>query len=142
MKKVVWTNGCFDLLGSHHCVFLEECRKLGDILVVGLNTDESVKSLKGPSRPIVPYAERKACLEALRCVDLVVPLSDREPSNLIRMLQPSLVAKGFPADKPHTWSNDNMPEHVICEELGIPIHQIRGPNSSTTSLIERIRQWN
>lgn len=142
MKKVVWTNGCFDLLGAHHVFFLEECRKLGDVLVVGLNTDESVKSLKGPSRPIIPFRERKACLEALRCVDLVVPLSDLEPSNWIRMLQPALVAKGFPADKPDTWNNDNMPEHVACKELGIEIHQIRGPNSSTTSLIERICQWN
>lgn len=135
----VWTNGCFDGgILPHHVSFLEKCKQYGT-LVVGLNTDESVRSLKGNMRPIICYDQRKACLESLSCVDLVVPLAEKEPSAWIKMLMPDYVIKGYPQGK-NTWTRENMPEWSVCDKLLVEVIFLEGPAGiSTTEVIERIR---
>ena len=93
-KKVVFTNGCFDLLHSGHVSYLEKARAKGDLLVVGLNSDESVKLLKGPSRPLIPMEQRASVLAGLACVDLVVIFDEVTPRRLIDFLQPDVLIKG------------------------------------------------
>ena len=92
--RVVFTNGVFDLLHRGHVEYLEEARALGDRLVVGLNTDASVRRLKGPSRPIVGEEDRAAVVRALACVDLVVLFDDDTPLRLIEAVRPAVLVKG------------------------------------------------
>ncbi len=100
-RKVVFTNGCFDLLHPGHIQFLHEARRLGDMLVVGLNTDRSVRALEGPRRPILPQNERAAILSALEVVDYIVFFNDLTPEPLLRELRPDVLVKGrnIPRDK-------------------------------------------
>jgi D-beta-D-heptose 7-phosphate kinase/D-beta-D-heptose 1-phosphate adenosyltransferase len=93
-RKVAFTNGCFDLLHPGHIRFLHEARRQGDLLVVGLNTDRSVRALKGQGRPILPEDERAAILSALEAVDYVVLFDELTPENLLRELRPDVLAKG------------------------------------------------
>ena len=93
-KKVVFTNGCFDILHSGHAVYLDRAKKLGDFLIVGLNTDPSVRRLKGRNRPIIGFRERALLLSYLAPVDLVVGFSDDTPLKLIKKLKPDILAKG------------------------------------------------
>jgi D-beta-D-heptose 7-phosphate kinase/D-beta-D-heptose 1-phosphate adenosyltransferase len=93
-KKIVFTNGCFDILHAGHVTYLEKARELGDILVVGLNTDSSVQLLKGPKRPIVPESDRAILLCALESVSYVTLFSDETPINLIKELRPDILVKG------------------------------------------------
>jgi len=93
-QEVVFTNGCFDLLHAGHIALLEEARAQGDYLVVGVNTDRSVRLLKGAGRPIVPLGERMEVLAALRSVDCVVPFGDPTPARLIARLRPDVLVKG------------------------------------------------
>lgn len=93
-KKIVFTNGCFDLLHIGHITYLEEAKKLGDILIVGINTDDSVKKLKGPSRPIQNEKDRSAILAALKAVDHTVLFSEDTPLNLIKKVKPDVLVKG------------------------------------------------
>jgi D-beta-D-heptose 7-phosphate kinase/D-beta-D-heptose 1-phosphate adenosyltransferase len=90
----VFTNGCFDLLHSGHMALLSAARAMGDRLVVGLNTDRSVSTLKGPTRPIVNEGDRVAALNALECVDLVILFDDDTPLDLIKRLKPDVLVKG------------------------------------------------
>ncbi len=92
--KVVFTNGCFDLLHVGHIDYLEKARQLGDILVVGINTDESIQELKGKSRPIIELANRMRILAAMSCVDYVIPFSEQTPLRLIQELSPHILVKG------------------------------------------------
>jgi rfaE bifunctional protein nucleotidyltransferase chain/domain len=92
--RVVFTNGCFDLLHAGHVALLETARGLGDFLVVGVNSDRSVRGLKGAGRPIVPLDERMEVLAALRAVDCVVPFGEPTPARLIRRLSPDVLVKG------------------------------------------------
>ncbi|NQU44080.1 bifunctional heptose 7-phosphate kinase/heptose 1-phosphate adenyltransferase, partial [bacterium] len=100
-RKVVFTNGCFDLLHPGHIRFLHEARRLGDLLVVGLNTDRSVRALKGPGRPILKAEERAAILSALEVVDYVIFFDELTPDILLREIRPDVLAKGsnIPEDK-------------------------------------------
>jgi D-beta-D-heptose 7-phosphate kinase / D-beta-D-heptose 1-phosphate adenosyltransferase len=91
---VVFTNGCFDLLHAGHVALLEAARRRGDFLVVGVNTDRSVRRLKGTGRPIVPLGERMEILAALRWVDCVVPFSEATPARIIDRLRPDVLVKG------------------------------------------------
>lgn len=100
---LVFTNGCFDILHVGHIEYLEQSKNLGHKLVVGLNSDESVRRLKGPNRPINNQVDRKRMLEALRCVDEVVIFEEDTPYNLITSLQPDIVTKG----------GDYLPENVV-----------------------------
>ncbi|MCB1196653.1 D-glycero-beta-D-manno-heptose 1-phosphate adenylyltransferase [bacterium] len=93
-KKVVFTNGCFDLLHIGHVIYLQECKKHGDILIIGLNTDDSMRAIKGQSRPLVPLEDRAGILAALECVDYVIPFSQSTPKELIDTLKPDVLIKG------------------------------------------------
>src|SRR5881275_839903 len=93
-KKLVATNGCFDLLHVGHVRYLQAARALGDLLIVGLNSDASVRAYKGPGRPLVPQDERAELLAALRCVDYVVIFDEPTASALVSALQPDIYVKG------------------------------------------------
>jgi len=93
-RRVVLTNGCFDLLHAGHVEILEDAKALGDILVVALNSDESVSALKGPGRPVVGREQRALCLAALGCVDFVVVFPEATPLSLIEALHPDVLVKG------------------------------------------------
>jgi rfaE bifunctional protein nucleotidyltransferase chain/domain len=93
-KKIVFTNGCFDILHGGHVAYLNEAKALGDILVVGLNSDDSVKRLKGESRPINDERERKFVLENLKAVDLVEIFEEDTPLDLIKLISPDVLVKG------------------------------------------------
>ena len=92
--KVVFTNGCFDIIHAGHAIYLDRARRLGDFLVVGLNSDASVKRLKGKGRPISPFSDRAVLLSYLAPVDLVTGFSDDTPLRLIKLLKPDILAKG------------------------------------------------
>ena len=93
-KKIVFTNGCFDLLHVGHIRYLFNAKKLGDFLIVGLNSDESVKILKGQNRPINKFEDRAMLLSALRSVDLVIMFEEQTPENLINKVVPNVLVKG------------------------------------------------
>ena len=93
-ERLVFTNGCFDILHRGHVEYLYSARSLGDALVVGVNTDASVRRLKGSSRPIVPLEDRLLVLAGLACVDAVVPFGEDTPHELITVLLPDILAKG------------------------------------------------
>ncbi len=100
-KKVVFTNGCFDILHVGHVTYLQQARALGDFLVVGLNADASVRKLKGPTRPVQCEEDRAVILSALGCVDFVVVFQDDTPKILIEKVTPDILVKGgdWPIDK-------------------------------------------
>lgn len=132
-KRVVFTNGCFDLLHVGHTRYLEAARALGDVLVVGLNSDASVRGLKGPGRPVVPEAERAELLGALRCVDYVTLFDEPTPVEVIALLRPDVHTKGG------DYRADDLPEAATVRACGgevaiLPFSEGR----STTGLIERI----
>ncbi len=93
-KKVVFTNGCFDILHSGHAVYLDKAAALGDFLVVGLNSDASVRRLKGKGRPVTPFKDRALLLTYLSPVDLVVGFGDDTPLKLIKIIRPDILTKG------------------------------------------------
>ncbi len=93
-QRIVFTNGCFDLLHPGHIDYLQRARALGDALIIGLNDDNSIRALKGPLRPINPMADRACMLAALGCVDLVVPFAEETPIKLISALLPDILVKG------------------------------------------------
>ena len=93
-KKIVFTNGCFDILHVGHIRYLLEAKSLGDILVIGINSDKSVKELKGPSRPINPLSDRALMLSELRYVDYVVSFEEQTPLELIKIIMPDILVKG------------------------------------------------
>lgn len=113
--RVVLANGCFDLLHVGHVRYLEDARSRGEHLVVALNTDESVRALKGPGRPLVPLSERAEILLALCCVDAVTSFAERDLEATLRVLAPDVHAKGS------DYTADNVPEAAIDRELGIEI---------------------
>lgn len=134
-KTVVFTNGCFDILHRGHVDYLAKARELGDVLVVGVNTDASVKRLKGPDRPIVQDEDRAAVLAALAVVDYVCLFDEDTPYELIRALVPDILVKG--AD----WSLGDIVGKDIVEAAGGAVHTIQFlPNRSTTNIIQKIVQ--
>ena len=130
----MFTNGCFDLLHRGHVSYLGAARSLGDALVVGLNSDASVKKLKGPGRPVVPEADRAAVLNALRAVDAVVIFDESTPVRLMRELKPAVYVKGG------DYRIEDLPEAEVAKEIGTEVRIIPFEEGySTTGLIERIR---
>ena len=93
-KKIVFTNGCFDIIHAGHVIYLTEAKKLGDILIIGLNSDDSVRRLKGKSRPVNNQTDRAAILSALKSVDFVTVFDEDTPFKLIRLLKPDILVKG------------------------------------------------
>jgi rfaE bifunctional protein nucleotidyltransferase chain/domain len=131
--RVVFTNGVFDLLHPGHVRYLRRARALGDALVVGVNTDRSVRAIKGVTRPVTPAGERAEILAALACVDVVVLFDEETPYELIRRIQPDVLVKG--AD----WSEASMIGRDIVEARGGRVIRIPFETGySTTSIIEKI----
>jgi len=131
--RLVFTNGCYDLLHLGHLSLLNRARSLGDALVVGLNSDSSVRGLKGPQRPLVPQEERAAVLAALACVDFVIIFDESTPIETIKAVRPKIQVKGGDYDP------EKMPETPVVRELGgevVIVPLLEG--HSTTSMLHRI----
>ena len=134
-RRIVFTNGVFDLLHPGHVRYLQQARALGNLLIVGINADSSVRANKGPDRPITPEQERAEILGALDCVDAVTIFAEETPFEIIGALQPDVLVKG--AD----WAHDAIVGRDIVEARGgkvvrIPVEQ----GHSTTSILARIKQ--
>ena len=136
-KKIVWTNGCFDILHRGHVSYLEQAAQSGDLLVVGLNSDSSVRSVKGPDRPVNCQDDRAQALGALSCVDYVVVFDDPTTVRLLKLLEPDVYAKGGD----YTIDTINQDERKVVEAYGGSIEilpEVKGV--STTRIIEQIRE--
>ncbi len=134
-KAVVFTNGVFDLLHIGHLRYLQHAREMGDALIVGLNSDRSVRLIKGPDRPITCEDERAEVLEALACVDGVVIFDEDTPRTLIAAIQPDVLVKG--AD----WAEDAIVGRDIVEARGGRVVRVAiEPGHSTTKIVDRIRR--
>jgi len=129
MKKV-FTNGCFDVIHRAHIELFQYCRSLGDIVIVGINSDKSVQRLKGPSRPINNQEDRRAVLKALRCVDYVFVFEENTPYSLIKTVSPAIIVKGG--------------DYTIQEVVGNDLAEVKIFNYldgySTTNILERGKQ--
>lgn len=134
-KRIVFTNGCFDLMHVGHTRYLQAAKALGDVLVVGVNSDASVRTLdKGPDRPIVSQAQRAEVLGALDCVDFVTIFDESNPLQLIAAVQPDVLVKGG------DWGIDLIVGREIVEARGGVVKTVPlVPGLSTTSLLQRIR---
>ena len=133
-RRVVFTNGVFDLLHPGHLRYLQQARALGDVLVIGLNSDRSVRANKGPDRPITTESERGEILSALACVDAVTVFDEETPFNIITDLQPDVLVKG--AD----WGHDAIVGRDVVEARGGHVVRIAVEQGhSTTSIVERIQ---
>lgn len=133
-KKIVFTNGCFDIIHIGHIKYLSEAKKLGDVLVVGLNSDDSVRRLKGTARPINPQNERAEVLDSLKPVDIVVIFEEDTPLELIKLVRPDVLVKG----------GDYTPDKIVGSDFVVSyggkveiIPYVEG--KSTSNLIEKIR---
>ena len=134
-RRVVFTNGCFDLLHPGHIRSLESARKLGDVLIVGLNSDASVKRLKGEGRPVQDERARSEVLAALEAVDLVAIFEEDTPIRLITQIKPSVLVKGG------DYTRDQVVGHEIVEANGGEVLLVEVlPGFSTTSLVNRARR--
>lgn len=132
-RKVVFTNGCFDIIHAGHVRYLNAAKKLGDILVVGLNSDKSVRKIKGKGRPIVPEEERAEVLGGLESVNFVVLFNDDTPYELIKAIKPDILVKG--AD----WKHGEIVGEDILKEYGGKVRRIRlVDGKSTTNIIKKI----
>ncbi len=132
-KRIVFTNGCFDLLHLGHVRYLEEAKSLGDVLVVGVNSDSSVRKLKGPKRPILPEKERTEILSGLGCVDYVTVFKEADPLKLITSLKPNRLVKGG------DWTREQIVGREVVESSGgelIIIPFVKG--ASTSNVIDTI----
>lgn len=138
-KTVVFTNGCFDIVHVGHVRYLRRARDMGDVLVVGVNADQSVRRLKGPQRPVNTENDRAEVLAALGCVDYVVLFGEDTPVELIRQIKPDIDVKGG------DYSIENMPEAEIMKALGgrveiIPYEDTDTRQYSTTQTIDSMKK--
>jgi len=132
-KRIVLTNGAFDLLHVGHVRALKEAKSKGDVLVVAVNGDASVRRLKGEGRPVVPAAERAELLAALACVDLVHVFEEDDVGVLLRLLRPHVHAKG------RDYTAENVPERAVAAEIGAEVAIVGDPKDhSVTDLLRRI----
>ena len=132
-KKIVFTNGCFDILHAGHTRYLREAKRSGDILILALNSDESVRTLKGDKRPLIPEAERADVVASLESVDFVTIFHELTPLALIEFLKPDVLIKGG------DWEEENVVGRESLKRWGgrvVIIPEIKG--SSTTNIIEKI----
>lgn len=130
-QKIVFTNGCFDILHAGHVSILEFCRAKGDVLVVGLNSDASVRRLKGPSRPVNKEQDRALVLAALESVDAVCVFSEDTPYNLIKSVRPDVLVKG----------GDYKPSEIVGREFAKKVVRfalLKG--RSTTNIIKKVQK--
>jgi rfaE bifunctional protein nucleotidyltransferase chain/domain len=132
-KRVVFTNGCFDLLHAGHVAYLQWARDQGDALIVGLNSDDSVRALKGPHRPLAPFGDRAAVLAGLRAVDVVVGFAQRTPEGVLERIRPDVHVKSA------QYRVEDLPERIVVERAGGTI--VLAPHldgHSTTDLVATI----
>lgn len=135
-KRLVLTNGCFDLLHTGHVRYLEEARRCGDALLVAVNSDDSVRELKGPSRPVNGELDRAEVLAALRCVDHVTIFTGKRVTEVIRLLKPAVYAKGGD----YTPETLDRGEKEALDEVGAEIRILQlVPGRSTTAILEKSR---
>lgn len=130
-KRIVFTNGCFDIIHSGHIKTFRKSKKLGDILIVGLNSDASVRRLKGMSRPIVNQAGRADVLSEMRCVDYIVIFDEDTPVEVIKNLKPDVLVKGGDYR-----TDEIVGRNFVKKVVRIPL--VKGV--STTNIIEKIRR--
>ena len=132
--KIVFTNGCFDVLHKGHIDYLKKAKKLGDILVVGINTDNSIKRIKGKLRPINSLDSRLMILESLRMIDFVIPFDEDNPINLIQSLRPDILVKGS------DYEIEEIVGHDFVKSYGGKVKTIDILEGySTTKLINKIK---
>ncbi len=132
-KRIVFTNGTFDILHLGHITYLEKAKRLGDVLFVGVNTDRSVRSYKGPGRPLNSQADRVRVLAALQCVDYAVLFDDSTPLRLILAIKPQVLVKG--AD----WKKNQIAGAKEVESWGGKVQRLPlVPNRSTTRILKRL----
>jgi len=133
-KKVAFTNGCFDLLHRGHVHVLRAARACADLLIVGINSDQSVKQIKGPKRPVLPESDRCELLGAMEMVDFVILFNEPDPYNLISAIRPDVLVKGG------DWNTEKIIGADMVEEAGgrvVVVPYMKG--FSTTEIIERIK---
>jgi len=134
-RRIAFANGCFDTLHVGHIRYLEGARREGDILVVGVNADSSVRNLKGPGRPILDESARACLVAALRCVDYVVLFAEPNVEVLLEELRPDVHAKGT------DYTAETVPERAVAERLGIRVAIVGDPKDhSTRELLESVRR--
>ena len=134
-KKIVFTNGCFDILHAGHVDIFQQARNLGDALVVAVNSDISIKKIKGEKRPVVPQAQRMLVLAALEAIDYVVIFEEENPLKIIKELQPDILVKGG------DWPIETIAGREIVEKKGgkvISVPLMEG--ISTTNIIEEVKK--
>lgn len=132
-KKVVFTNGCFDILHVGHLRYLEQAREQGDILIIGVNSDDSVKRLKGPTRPINSELDRAEMLAGLKAVDYTVIFTEDTPVEIIDELKPSIHVKGG------DYKKEDLPETEVVERNGGEVRILMlVDGKSTTSVVNKI----
>lgn len=134
-KRIIFTNGCFDLLHYGHVKYLEEARKKGDILIVGVNSDSSIKRIKGNKRPLVKQTDRISTLAALESVDYAVIFNEETPLRLIEQLAPDLLVKGSDWDKSNIVGADSV---IARGGKVVTVKLLKG--RSTTGLIKKIAE--
>ncbi len=133
-EKIVFTNGCFDLIHPGHIKVLRMSKTLGDVLIVGVNTDESIRKLKGGSRPILSLNQRLEVLDSIKYVDIIVPFSEDTPDELIKIIKPDIHTKG------EDYKNKDVPERKLVEQFGGKTIILKsGLDMSTTKIIKRIQ---
>jgi D-glycero-beta-D-manno-heptose 1-phosphate adenylyltransferase len=133
-RKIVFTNGCFDIIHPGHIFYMEDARKCGDLLVVGLNSDDSVRRLKGPTRPLNPQEDRAVQLAGLASVNYVTYFTEDTPIDLIKAVKPDVLVKGG------DWTIENIVGSDFVMKSGGKVYSLPFRGSySTTGLIEKIR---
>ena len=134
VRRVVLANGCFDLLHVGHVRYLTDAKAQGDFLIVALNTDESVRALKGAGRPLVPLSERAELVRALRCVDIVTSFDEATLEATLREIHPDVHAKGT------DYTRDTVPEREVDHELGIEIAICGDPKTRSSTALAAQRR--
>jgi D-beta-D-heptose 7-phosphate kinase/D-beta-D-heptose 1-phosphate adenosyltransferase len=130
----VLTNGCFDVIHAGHVAYLREAARRGDILIVGINSDEQVRVLKGEDRPIYPLRERMEILGELQCVNVVIPFEEETAEALIRSVRPDVYVKGG------DYAAADIIEYPLLKELGIEVEVLaHRPGLGSTAVVERMR---
>lgn len=137
-RKIVFTNGCFDILHQGHVRYLAEARKMGSALVVGLNSDTSVRKIKGEKRPILNQAERAELLASLECVDVVVLFDEVDPGKLIETIKPNVLVKGADWPKEKVIGKDTV-EALGGSVVNIPLVEGRSTSAIIQTICDRYR---
>ncbi|RLC51962.1 MAG: D-glycero-beta-D-manno-heptose 1-phosphate adenylyltransferase [Candidatus Cloacimonadota bacterium] len=133
-RRIVFTNGCFDIIHAGHVQYLQEAKALGDILIIGLNSDASVKRLKGAERPVNNQNDRAIVLSALKSVDYIVVFDEDTPYDLIKQIKPDILVKGG------DWPENKIVGHDIVKANGGIVKSLSfRPGNSSTSIIEKMK---